>query len=208
VNKCSLQPALAALRFSKDLEKDCHMNSAHQNVPSQTTSSGSVPRAAWIGGGLLCLVTAGLAGALITRTVDSSPPAQGSPMLAEANAAQPASSTCPNCGVVESVTAVKQKGQGTGIGAVTGGVLGGVVGNQFGSGSGKTAMTVLGAVGGGVAGHEVEKQVRSETHFNVKVRMDDGTTRTFRRSQSMAVGTQVTVDGDTLSVTKKNSQAQ
>ena len=69
-------------------------------------------------------------------------------------------------------------------------------------------MTVLGAVGGGVAGHEVEKQVRSETHFNVKVRMDDGTTRTFRRSQSMAVGTQVTVDGDTLSVTKKNSQAQ
>ncbi len=32
----------------------------------------------------------------------------------------------------------------------------------------------------------------------------DGSKRTFRRSQSMAVGAQVTVDGNTLSVTQKN----
>lgn len=174
------------------------MDSATQNVSSSSPSTSSVPRAVWIGGGLLCLVTAGLAGALVTRSVDSTP---ATTVVAEAKVAPAAAApSCPNCGVVESVTAVKQKGQGTGLGAVTGGVLGGVVGNQFGSGGGKTAMTVLGAVGGGVAGHEVEKQARSETYFNVKVRMDDGSTRTFRRSQTMAVGAQVRVDGDTLSV--------
>ena len=61
-----------------------------------------------------------------------------------------------------------------------GGVLGGVVGHQAGGGSGKTALTVLGAIGGGLAGHEVEKRVRSETVYDVHVRMEDGSTRTFR----------------------------
>lgn len=184
------------------------MDSATSNATPNAPSTSSVPRAVWIGGGLLCLVTAGLAGALITRSVDPAPAASDTVAAAAKTAAAPApaAAACANCGVVESVTAVKQKGQGTGVGAVTGGVLGGVVGNQFGSGSGKTAMTVLGAVGGGVAGHEVEKQVRSETYFNVKVRMDDGSTRTFRRGQSMAVGAQVKVDGDTLSVVQKNAQ--
>lgn len=183
------------------------MDSATQNGSSSSPSTSSVPRAVWIGGGLLCLVTAGLAGALVSRSVDSTPAAPAATVVAEAKVAPAAAApSCPNCGVVESVTAVKQKGQGTGLGAVTGGVLGGVVGNQFGSGGGKTAMTVLGAVGGGVAGHEVEKQARSETYFNIKVRMDDGSTRTFRRSQTMAVGAQVRVDGDTLSVVQKNPQ--
>ncbi len=195
------------------------MDTATQNIPQNTPSTGSsVPRAVWIGGGLLCLVSAGLAGALITRTVDA-PPTAAAPAAADttlvAQAKTPpaptpapvaAATACPNCGVVESVTTVKQKGQGSGVGAVTGGVLGGVVGNQFGSGSGRTAMTVLGAVGGGVAGHEVEKQVKSETYFSVKVRMDDGSLRTFRRAQSMAVGAQVLVDGNTLSVAPKSGQ--
>ena len=69
-------------------------------------------------------------------------------------------------------------------------------------------MAVLGAVGGGVAGHEVEKQVRSETYFSINVRMDDGSTLTFRRAQAAAVGAPVTVDGNTLSVTQKNPPGQ
>lgn len=182
------------------------MDSNPQNTPPGMASTGSVPRAVWIGGGLLCLVTAGLAGALITRSVDSTHGAADTPSPQAAQATAAAAAGCVQCGIVESVAAIKQKGQGTGVGAVTGGVLGGVVGNQFGSGSGRTAMTVLGAVGGGVAGHEVEKQVRSETYFNIKVRMDDGTARTFRRPQSMAVGTPVKVDGDTLSVVQKNAR--
>ena len=105
---------------------------------------------------------------------------------------------CASCGVVESVTAVQQKGQGSGIGVVAGGVAGGLLGNQIGGGNGKTAMTVLGAIGGGFAGNEVEKRVRTETVYDVTVRMDDGSTRSFRRAQAMAVGSAVTVDGDTL----------
>ena len=105
---------------------------------------------------------------------------------------------CASCGVVESVNAVQQKGQGSGIGVVAGGVAGGLLGNQIGGGNGRTAMTVLGAIGGGFAGNEVEKRVRTETVYDVTVRMDDGSTRSFRRAQAMAVGSAVTVDGDTL----------
>ena len=105
---------------------------------------------------------------------------------------------CASCGVVESVNAVQQKGQGSGIGVVAGGVAGGLLGNQIGGGNGKTAMTVLGAIGGGLAGNEVEKRVRTETAYDVTVRMDDGSTRSFRRAQAMAVGSAVVVDGDTL----------
>ena len=105
---------------------------------------------------------------------------------------------CANCGTVESVVAVQQKGEGTGVGAVAGGLLGGVVGNQIGGGSGKTAATVIGAVGGGVAGHELEKRARSTTSFQVRVRMDDGTTRTVTQRQSAAVGSRVNVTSEGL----------
>lgn len=166
--------------------------------------AGTLQRAVWTGGRWLCLVTAGLAGASITAPVQSAPAAPASTVAKAKTATAP----CSNCGVVESSKAVKQKGEGTGLGAIAGGVLGGVVGNQFGSGSGKTAMTVVGAVGGGVAGHEAEKQVRSETVYKVKVRMEDGSLQTFRRSQSLSVGTPVTVNGDTLNVAQKKSHGR
>ena len=105
---------------------------------------------------------------------------------------------CANCGVIEAVRAVQQKGQGSGVGAVAGGVLGGVVGNQMGKGSGKTAMTVLGAIGGGFAGNEVEKQTRTVTVYEVRVRMDDGSVRTVTQSTEPTPGTRVEVDGHNL----------
>ena len=97
--------------------------------------------------------------------------------------------------MIEAVRPVQQKGQGTGLGAVAGGVLGGVVGNQMGKGSGKTAMTVLGAIGGGYAGNEVEKQQRTVTVYEVRVRMDDGSLRTFTQSTEPVPGTRVEVEG-------------
>lgn len=110
-------------------------------------------------------------------------------------AKQPA---CANCGTVESVNEVKKEGEGSGLGAVGGAVAGGLLGNQFGSGKGKTAMTVAGAVGGGFAGNAVEKKVRSETVYDVNVRMQDGSLRTVQESQAYAIGTKVVVDGNTL----------
>jgi outer membrane lipoprotein SlyB len=126
------------------------------------------------------------------RAVTTSPAATP----AAARAAQPA--VCRDCGVVESARTVTRKGEGSGAGAVAGGVLGAVVGNQFGKGGGRKAMTVLGAVGGGVAGHEVERCVRSTTVQEVKVRMDDGTLRTFEQAQALRTGERVTVEGGRL----------
>lgn len=91
--------------------------------------------------------------------------------------AQPA--YCATCGTVESIAAMRHEGHGTGIGAVGGAVAGGLIGNQFGAGTGRTAMTVLGAVGGGFAGNSVEKHLRSETSYQVRVRMQNGHLRYF-----------------------------
>jgi outer membrane lipoprotein SlyB len=249
------------------------MSSEPNVVSLAPRSPGTVPRAIWLVGGLLGLVAAALAGALVMRSVDHpttsaasttaadaaaqsvastpgtaptqptvtaqptataqpTPTAQAKPVhrakpgtspqtsahagtspetSAQAAWSPPVGTTsaavCTSCGIVESVNAVQQKGQGTGLGAVAGGVLGGVVGHQVGGGHGKTAMTVLGAIGGGLAGNEVEKRARSETLFDIGVRMEDGNTRMFRRSQAMAIGTHVVVDGTTLRAAPDNGSA-
>lgn len=128
-----------------------------------------------------------------TRTERAAPAPAAHP--AQKVAAAPA---CIDCGVVESVRAVKHKGQASGVGAVAGGVLGAAVGNQFGKGNGRAAMTVLGAVGGGVAGHEVEKQVKSTVAQEVTVRMDDGSVRTIEQPTAPAIGQRVQIQGRTL----------
>ena len=109
-------------------------------------------------------------------------------------------SVCNSCGIVEAVEPVQQQGKATGLGAVAGGVVGGAVGNRMGAGSGKTAMTVLGAIGGGFAGNAIEKRARSETSYRVKVRMEDGSVRTVTQAQTVAVGSHVTLKGETLKV--------
>ena len=123
-------------------------------------------------------------------SVKATPPAQ--------THAQAAVSVCATCGHVESVAAVKQKGEGTGLGAVGGAVVGGLLGHQVGGGSGKNVATVLGAVGGGVAGNEIEKHQRATTVYQVKVRMDDGSLRTVTQNTAPAVGQKVTIEGSTL----------
>jgi outer membrane lipoprotein SlyB len=105
------------------------------------------------------------------------PVPQASPQYAQQPAPQPA--YCSTCGTVVAISAVRQEGHGTGIGAVGGAVAGGVVGNQFGAGGGRTAMTLLGALGGGFAGNSVEKHLRSSTSYSVRVRMETGKTRYF-----------------------------
>ena len=91
---------------------------------------------------------------------------------------------CSNCGTIESVHAVQQQEAqpgGIGIGAVAGAVLGGVLGNQVGGGNGRKLATVAGAVGGGFAGNEVEKRTRT-TSYEIRVRMEDGSSRSFSDS--------------------------
>lgn len=106
---------------------------------------------------------------------------------------------CGNCGTVESVqqrTVAAEKGSG--VGAVAGAVIGGVLGNQVGGGNGRKLATVAGAIGGGVAGNAIEKQAQGTTRYEVRVRMNDGSLRTFTPSANPGVqnGDQVKiVDG-------------
>ncbi|HEV8691676.1 MAG TPA: glycine zipper 2TM domain-containing protein [Ideonella sp.] len=129
---------------------------------------------------------------------DSSPPATQQAVV----------SVCNSCGIVEAVEPVKREGKASGVGAVGGAVVGGAVGNRFGAGSGKTAMTVIGAIGGGLAGNAIEKHAKSETVYRMKVRMEDGTVRSVTQAKSVAVGSHVTVQGETLKVTAPPAQSQ
>ena len=86
---------------------------------------------------------------------------------------------CHDCGRVESVRVVATQAAPSGVGVVGGAVLGGLLGNQVGGGTGRTLATVAGAVGGGYAGNEVEKRTRTETTYQVRVRMENGNVRTF-----------------------------
>lgn len=93
--------------------------------------------------------------------------------------AAPAPALCRSCGVVESVRTIKQRAEGSGLGAAGGAILGGLLGNQVGSGSGRKVATVAGAVGGAVVGNQVEGNMKASTHYEVRVRMDDGKLRTI-----------------------------
>lgn len=101
---------------------------------------------------------------------------------------------CADCGVVDSVRAVEVKGEASGLGVVAGGVLGGVLGNQVGGGRGRTAMTVVGAGAGAYAGNEVEKNMKKKVSYEIRVRMDDSSYRTFHSAQpDVGVGQRVKV---------------
>jgi outer membrane lipoprotein SlyB len=111
-----------------------------------------------------------------------------------------AAARCTDCGVVDSVRAVEVKGDGSGLGAVAGGVLGGVLGHQVGGGNGRTAMTVVGAGAGAYAGNEVEKNMKKNVSYEIRVRMDDNSYRTFHAAHAdVGVGQRVKVrDGQLM----------
>lgn len=89
---------------------------------------------------------------------------------------------CGNCGNVESVRTIKQRAEGSGLGAAGGAIVGGLLGNQIGGGTGRQIATVAGAVGGAVVGNQVEGNMKATTSYEIRVRLDDGTLRTFRQS--------------------------
>jgi len=102
----------------------------------------------------------------------------------EPQAAAP--STCKSCGVVESVRTIEHRAQGSGVGAAGGAILGGLLGNQVGGGHGRQLATVAGAVGGAVAGNQIEGNMKATHSWQVTVRMDNGTKRTFNHTSQPA----------------------
>ena len=82
-------------------------------------------------------------------------------------------------GRVVAITPIEAPKPASGLGAVGGAVIGGLLGNQIGKGNGRILGTVAGAVGGGFAGNQIEKTVRKDTSYQVRVQMDNGSHRTF-----------------------------
>lgn len=109
-----------------------------------------------------------------------------------------AAAACQDCGVVESVDAVKVQGRTNGLGAVAGGLGGALVGNRIAGNHNRALGGVVGAVGGGLLGNAIEKHERTTTVYDVGVRMEDGTLRTVRQSTAPAVGEKVRVESDGL----------
>jgi outer membrane lipoprotein SlyB len=112
----------------------------------------------------------------------------------------PVAKVCEVCGTVTGVEEVKEKGEGTGIGAVGGGVAGAVIGNQIGKGTTRKIATVAGAAAGAYGGHQAEKYIRSTTRYDVIVRMDDGTYRTISEKTDPALrpGDKVKIENGAL----------
>jgi outer membrane lipoprotein SlyB len=109
-------------------------------------------------------------------------------LIALAGALDPAfADSCKNCGYVDRVRQVEEEGASKWVAPVVGGAAGGLVGSLFGGGSGKTAMTVLGAVGGAYAGHKYQQSQSPGGRWEVVVRMDDGSLRTFTESSQPSV---------------------
>lgn len=136
-----------------------------------------------------------------TQSTASAPKKTTEPArVASAEPAGAPAPVCANCGTVSAVNVLEQKGEGSGLGAVAGGVVGGVLGNQVGRGSGRTAATVVGAGAGAYAGHEIEKYAKSTKHYDVAVRMEDGSSRNFsyEKEPAFRVGEKVKVVEGTL----------
>lgn len=120
------------------------------------------------------------------RQARAEPPVPSRPVVASASR-----------GEVSSIEPIWDRPQGNGTGAVIGGVLGAVVGNQFGHGNGRALTTVLGAAGGAVAGNNVERNHREGiVGYRVRVRLDNGTTRTYRENEpgDLRVGDRVRIE--------------
>jgi outer membrane lipoprotein SlyB len=116
-------------------------------------------------------------------------------------ASTPASAPlCATCGTVQEVHVAKRKGEGGAVGVIGGAVVGGLLGHQIGGGTGKTLATIGGAAAGGYAGNEIQKEVNSKTVWVTRVRMKDGSIRTFEQSTqpTWTQGTVVKAAGKSL----------
>jgi outer membrane lipoprotein SlyB len=94
-----------------------------------------------------------------------------------------AAAHCQDCATVQEVHSVKRKGEGGAAGMIGGAVVGGLLGHQVGGGTGKTLATVGGAAAGAYAGNEVQKSVNSKIVWVTKVKMKDGSVKTFEQAK-------------------------
>ena len=107
---------------------------------------------------------------------------------------------CSSCATVQEVRKERREGEGGAVGIVAGAAAGGLLGNQIGKGNGNTVATVAGVVAGGFAGNEVQKRVTRKDVWVTRVRMRDGSERSFEQESEpkWGPGTVVRVKKDNL----------
>jgi outer membrane lipoprotein SlyB len=107
---------------------------------------------------------------------------------------------CQDCGVIASISPIRQQGQAGLVGTLGGAAAGGFAGNQFGKGKGKSAMTALGILGGAFAGRAIEQQATATTQYQVFVNMDTGGQRmvTLPSPNGLVAGVRVHVTGNSV----------
>ena len=93
---------------------------------------------------------------------------------------------CADCGIVQAVKEIQLEPKASGGGAIVGGILGGIVGNQIGKGATRDIATVLGAAGGAYAGNHIEKSAKEAKRYDLVVRFEDGSMRSFSSDQAPA----------------------
>ncbi len=104
----------------------------------------------------------------------------GETAVATAAPAQAPIPVCQDCGIVQSINVTEvQSSSPSLVGSVLGGVLGAVVGHQIGNGNGRTLATVAGAAGGAYAGNQIGERVNQHQRYDIHVRMNDGSYRTY-----------------------------
>jgi outer membrane lipoprotein SlyB len=105
---------------------------------------------------------------------------------------------CAECGTVESVTQVQHDAPNSGVGAAIGAAVGGLIANKVGGEEGKTIATIIGLLGGVWAGNALEKHLKQAPTYQVVVRMQDNTQRSFELNAAMPIGAKVKVQGGTI----------
>jgi outer membrane lipoprotein SlyB len=83
-------------------------------------------------------------------------------------------------GTIEAVKEIEQAPDNTIAGPVAGGVAGAVLGHQIGEGRTRAIATAVGAGAGILAGRAIEKKVRTEKAWETTVRLENGSTQTFK----------------------------
>ena len=125
--------------------------------------------------GLVKLKQGGVSDAVIQRILAKKGAA---PAPAAAPAAAAAPPACRECGTVTGIRVI-EKPRKVGAGTATGAVIGGVLGYAIGGSGHRGAGTAVGAVGGAVAGNVYENQAGEGKTYEIGVRFDDGSSRSF-----------------------------
>jgi outer membrane lipoprotein SlyB len=137
--------------------------------------------------------------AATTLAASSGAPARvGVPVPLAAAALPPAAAPrgaepCADCAVVESVQAVEAPPRGGTIGAIGGAIAGAILGKEAGAAHNRRMLSLLGAIGGAFAGREVERKATQSTHYDVVLRLPDGSALKRRYEEAPPFSTGETI---------------